>query len=92
MHQRDDKLNSRSELYEGHFVAPPPLYLVPPPMDLGRFEISKGPSNRGGLDLGLFEKSNRPSWRGGVGLWTFHKVKSTLETRGNPVKITCKSL
>ena len=30
-------------------------------MDLGRFEISKGPSNRGGLDLGLFEKSNRPS-------------------------------
>ena len=30
-------------------------------MDLGRFDISKGPSNRGGLDLGLFEESNRPS-------------------------------
>ena len=47
--------------YERHFVAPPPLYRVPPPMDLGRFEISKRPSNRGGVDLGLFEKSNRPS-------------------------------
>ena len=35
--------------YERHFVAPPPPLLVdPPPMDLGRFEISKGPSNRGG--------------------------------------------
>ena len=54
--------------YERHFLAPLPLYLVPPPMDLGRFEISKGPSNRGGLDLGLFEKSNRPSWRGCV-IW-----------------------
>ena len=35
-------------------------------MDLGRFEISKEPSNRGGLDLGLFAKSNRPSRRGGL--------------------------
>ena len=37
-------------------------------MDLGRFEISKGPSNRGGLDLGLFSKSNQPSRRGGLDL------------------------
>ena len=45
--------------YERHFVPPPPgVYLPPPPMDLGWFEKSKGPSNRGGLDLGLFEKSN----------------------------------
>mgnify|MGYP006058221211 CR=1 FL=1 len=62
-----------SALYERHFVAPPPLYRVPPPMDLGRFEISKGPSNRGGLDLGLFEKSNRPSWRGGLDFGLFTK-------------------
>ena len=59
--------------YERHFLAPLPLYLVPPPMDLGRFEISKGPSNRGGLDLGLFEKSNRPSWRGGLDFGLFTK-------------------
>ena len=49
------------DLYERHFVPPPGVYLDPPPMDLGRFDISKGPSNRGGLDLGLFEESNRPS-------------------------------
>ena len=35
---------------------------------LGRFEISKGPSNGGGLDLGLFGKSNQPSRRGGLDL------------------------
>ena len=29
----------------------PPLYMDPPPMDLGRFEISKGPSNNGGWTL-----------------------------------------
>ena len=51
----------------------PPLVPGPPPMDLGRFEISKGPSNRGGLDLGLFEKSNRPSWRGGLDFGLFTK-------------------
>ena len=62
-------------LYERHFVAPPPLCRVPPPMDLGRFEISKGPSNRGGLDLGLFEKSNRPSWRGGLDFGLFKKIE-----------------
>ena len=38
-----------------------PLACTWTPMDLGRFDISKGPSNRGGLDLGLFEESNRPS-------------------------------
>ena len=44
-------------------------------MDLGRFEISKGPSNRGRLDLGLFEKSNRdPPGEGG---WT-------LDLSGSP--------
>ena len=37
-------------------------------MNRGRFEISKGPSNRGGLDLGLFSKSNQPSRRGGLDL------------------------
>ena len=42
-------------------------------MDLGRFEISKGPSNRGGLDLGLFSKSNQPSRRGGLDLGLFEK-------------------
>ena len=35
----------------------PLLLLDPPAMDLGRFDISKGPSNREGLDLGLFETS-----------------------------------
>ena len=42
-------------------------------MDRGRFEISKGPSNRGGLDLGPFSKSNRPSRRGGLDLGLFEK-------------------
>ena len=51
----------------------PPRVLGPPPMDLGRFEISKGPSNRGGLDLGLFEKSNRPSRRGDLDFGLFRK-------------------
>ena len=59
------------ELYERHFVPPPPLYVDPPSMDLGQFEISKGPCWRGGLDLGLFEISKGPCWRGGVGPWTF---------------------
>ena len=59
--------------YEGHFVAPPPVFLDPPPMDLGRFEISKGPSDKGGLNLGPFSKSNRPSRRGGLDLGLFEK-------------------
>ena len=59
--------------YERHFVAPPPLYLVPPHMDLGLFRKSNRPSRRGGLDLGLFEKSNRPSLREGLDFGLFRK-------------------
>ena len=78
--------------YERHFLAPLPLYLVPPPMDLGRFEISKGPSNRGGLDLGLFSKSNQPSRKGGLDLGLFEKSNRLLQRRRIPFKITYKSL
>ena len=45
-------------------------------MDLGLFEISKGPCFRGGLDLGLFSKSNRPSRRG--------ELDIGLSKRANP--------
>ena len=82
-------------LYEGHFVPPPPVYLDPPPMDLGRFEISKGPSNGGGLALGLFEKSNRPSRRGGLDCGLFRRsnrpskrVKTPQKSLMNPLKHT----
>ena len=55
-------------LYERHFVAPPPVLRGLPPMDLGRFEKSIRPSQRGGLDLGPVGSSNRPSCRGGLDL------------------------
>ena len=42
-------------------------------MDLGLFEISKGPCWRGGLDLGLFEISKGPCLRGGLDLGLFGK-------------------
>ena len=61
-------------------------------MDLGRFEISKGPSNRGGLDLGLFSKSNQPSRKGGLDLGLFGKSNRLLQRRRIPFKITYKSL
>ena len=61
-------------------------------MDLGRFEISKGPSNRGGLDLGLFSKSNQPSRKGGLDLGLFEKSNRLLQRRRIPFKITYKSL
>ena len=43
---------------------PPPILRGLPHMDLGRFEKSIRPSQRGGLDLGPFAWSNRPSCRG----------------------------
>ena len=64
-------------------------------MDLGRFEVSKGPSNRGGLDLGLFSKSNQPSRRGGLDYGLFRKsnrpskrVEAPLKSLVNPFKHT----
>ena len=48
-------------LYTNVTCPPPPLVYGPPPMDLERLEISKGPYSRGGGDLGPFEKSNRLS-------------------------------
>ena len=61
----------RHQSYTNVTLYHPPLYVDPPSMDLGQFEISKGPCWRGGLDLGLFEISKGPCWRGGVGPWTF---------------------
>ena len=64
----------------------PPRVPGPPPMDLGRFEISKGPSNRGGLDLGLFEKSNRPSRRGGLDCGLFRRSNRPSKRVETPQK------
>ena len=44
-------------------------------MDLGLFEISKGPSKGGGLDLGLLGKSKGPSKGGGLDLGLLGKSK-----------------
>ena len=76
-------------------------------MSLGRFEIfprdpptgrlgGGGGGGGGGVGptLDFLRSPTGPLGEGGV-LWTldtFQKVKSTLQTRGNPVKITCKSL
>ena len=80
----------------GHvlFCTTPPYMLNPPPMDLGRFEISKGLSNRGGWTLNLLRSPTDPLLEGGVDLGLFRKskVQSTLQARGNPTNITRKPL
>ena len=58
-------------------------------MDLGRFEISKGPSNRGGLDLGPFSKSNRPSGRGGLDLGLFEESNRPSVPEGGDCNSDC---
>ena len=56
-------------------------------MDLGRFEISKGPSEREGVDFGLFRKSKGPSGRGVMDLGLLGGDLLPSRSHQNPLEI-----
>ena len=57
----------------------PPLHAGPPPMDLGRFEISKGPCFRGGWTLDFLRFPRDPVGGGG---WTLDFSESPTDPPG----------
>ena len=64
-------------------------------MDLGLFEISKGPSQQGLLDLGLFEISKGPSQQGPLDIGFFGMTKGPSQQglgASNPMLAHCQNI